>query len=483
MLSIRFPAYPLFTVHTVDSLFAEINAIHAEISVKLDTIINSREKLTPHDEAPATIAEQQLALLRSSRCDFVLVPNPDLGPVLTVEQCDLLNLLKDNKTIVEFMRPIFSALFSDKGVVVNSEELEWLQTTEYNTEYNMKNTALFLAPEWAYTGHKFNAIHHHRFGSISDTRLYDSFYLFECECECTDKAFGELIIHLRDLNTHKKHKLSYGMLFGKSEFWLVKVQGAELIYRMVGKWTTDGSASCINNFFESFVWGGAVDICSMLNCVVPEPTAAFPCAFLGGGSYGRVLRVVLNDTHVALKVSLAEEAKDLYEEYARLKEHESECCCSLMVRAVTECVALPSGVTGFAMSPVGERSVSRVGLSKDKIDSIFRALHALHTHKPSCIYHGDPRLPNLIEMADKSLMWIDFSRAYIVSEPSNRAAIADVGILARSVLGISFHLPLPEAVEGFVEQCVCEITFSWSLPVDTAAAYMRVAEAVAQEVL
>jgi hypothetical protein len=365
-----------------------------------------RISLMPH--ATHALGTCQLASMQAAKNDFSLQVDENLCAVLSSEEMDGLQSCANEAAVVAFMTQKLSNLMGPKRVVVNSESLRWLETGHPSMKLKPD---LFVAPKWAYTARKLEE--ERIFGVISDKRLYDTIYVLNCTCNCTPTALGELIVHLQHLNSAKTLKLSHGMLFGKSEFWLVKVQGLELIYRMVGNWTTQGSAQCISDFFEPLIWDSVVDVCERLALVVPNPTTAMPSAFLGAGTFGRVLRVrVLNDeTEVALKVAISDNAAQLRREHTLLKLHQKTCGCSLIVSTSTECVTLVSGFSGYAMSPVGLRCVSRDRWDAKKSSDVLMSLHALHQpHKTLTVHHGDPRLPNLIEMPDSDrLVWIDFS--------------------------------------------------------------------------
>ena len=201
---------------------------------------------------------------------------------------------------------------------------------------------LFVGSRWAYSAvfGKFDENDTRPCGKVMDSRLYDTIYILDCKCTCTPEAFGELIIHLQYLNTTKTEKVSRGMLFGKTEFWLAVVQGTQLIERTVGRWDQNGAGDRIASFFPGLAWDDVEKICRELNCKVVEPTEECPTAFLGAGTNGRVLRVSKEGNKYALKVALAgEKSHLLHREYAQLKEHQGDCsdaACACVVRHVQQ---------------------------------------------------------------------------------------------------------------------------------------------------
>ena len=183
-----------------------------------------------------------------------------------------------------FLRNVFAG-----AVVVNSEEFPWLQT-----QGQAQMPDLFVSHKWTNTSRALRergqSDHAFRFGAMYDIRLYDSIYMLDCKVSCTMTALGELIIHLQHQSDKlPAHSVVRGMLFGTSEIMLVKVQGQELIERITGTWTEPGSKACIAEF--DLPWCGVGEMCAQTGVEVDESSLDRSTAFLGAGSFGRVLRV------------------------------------------------------------------------------------------------------------------------------------------------------------------------------------------------
>ena len=219
------------------------------MAIKQDEIIKTISKgfHTP-TESPATIARCAISIVKETGRDHVYDSNNDYNqPFLTDEQINDVNTQSGEAAVVKFFTPLFAALFKDK-IIINSETIAWLETGGKPMKPD-----LFAVPRWAYFAvfDKFSHGDDRPCGKVMDSRLYDTLYILDCKCTCTNEAFGELIIHMQHQNSAKNPKISRGMLFGKSEFWLATVQGTELIERTVGKWNQNGSGNHIKSFFST----------------------------------------------------------------------------------------------------------------------------------------------------------------------------------------------------------------------------------------
>ena len=358
---------------------------------------------------------------------------------LTETQGNELKAITSEKQVVRFLTPHLRGIFDDP-VVVNSEEFPWLVT-----HGDKQKPDLFVTHKWAYTSRvlgpnvaeRGQSDPAFRFGVLGDTRLYDSTYLFDCKINCNRSALGELIIHLQHQSDKlPAHSVVRGMLFGRSQFMLVKVQGQELIERITGTWTEPGSKACIAEFFPALPWCGVDDICRQIRVEIDVSSADRSTAFLGAGSFGRVLRVRRVEQHtekLALKVSLLNDAHRLALEHQLLKAHKNSCGCDLLVRPQSDEIFQTTRLCGYVMSPVGVKSLQRSSLTDEHLRLAVQALHRLHSHVPPVI-HGDPRLPNLIVLETGGLCWVDLSNSQW--DQSNYFNLKhDIGIFIGSVLG------------------------------------------------
>ena len=388
---------------------------------------------------PSALATKMIATLDSNTDRDVSVGT--LGEaVLDPVQAGDLKAITVELECVRFMTPHFWELFGD-AVVVNSEEFPWLLTSGKGQKPD-----LFVAPKWAYTNKKLGdsvaergqSDPDFRFGGVYDPRLFDSIYLLDCKLNCNNSALGELIIHLQHLNAKlPPHSTVRGMLFSTSQFMLVKMVGQELIERITGNWTEPGSKACITEFFIRLPWFGVDEICAQFKVEVDELPEDKSTAFLGAGSFGRVLRVhhVDNVTEkLALKVSLIENVHRLAAEHELLRTHARGCTCTLLVRPELE-VFKTSHLCGFMMSPVGTGSLQRNTLTDENLQLAVNALLSLHSHDPVVI-HGDARLANLIILEEGGLSWVDLTGGSRCSSANKSFGIKhDIDTFIGSVLG------------------------------------------------
>jgi hypothetical protein len=357
--------------------------------------------------------------------------------VLTTSQAIELKAITSEQCCVQFMTPFLRDVF-EGAVVVNSEEFAWLQT-----QGQAQKPDLFVSHKWTYTsrtlgdrvGDRGQSDPAFRFGAMYDTRLYDSVYLLDCKLTCTMEALGELIIHMQ----HQSHQLPAhsvvrGMLFGKSQFMLLKVQGQELIERITGMWTEPGSRECITNFFPDLPWCGVDEMCEQTGVEVDESSSDRSTAFLGAGSFGRVLRVRrVNQVTEKLALKVSYNNKELEIEHRLLREHAQSCGCHLLVQPRSDLLRT-THLCGYVMTPVGIKSLHRNSLTDKHLKLAVHALFGLHSHSPIVI-HGDPRLANIILRPDGCVSWVDLSKSQWNLDGLTFSISADIDIMIASVLG------------------------------------------------
>jgi hypothetical protein len=219
--------------------------------------------------------------------------------------------------------------------------------------------------------------------------------------------------------------------------------GNEMFNRIEGMWNTPGSKSAIGNFFCPFKWSGVDALCEDLGMEVAEPEYNGDCAFLGSGTYGRVIRVrhKTSKNLFALKVSLNANSSMLLKEHRVLTGHNSKCKCGHLVVPMSNVHFVGTdGIAGYVMQPVGTDCVKRESLTTvASVKKVFSALHSLHSHDAS-FYHGDARLSNLITVNKgevTKLVWIDVAASdWTDLQPDLHLLCLDISVLAKSVLGL-----------------------------------------------
>jgi len=180
--------------------------------------------------------------------------------------------------------------------------------------------------------------------------------------------------------------------------------------------------------------------------------------YLGSGAFGHVFTVSLQggDTTLALKAVLRTEPAPFSAEFARM--------CDLAALKAPIVAPVPGSLRlyevgegegggfsgGYLMQRVGEPHT--VG-ELHRLVAAFDALRALHSFDA---VHGDARLPNLLDMGDEKLAWIDL-RTAVPTSGEGLVALKrhDAHTLAHSALGLESGVPLPTAVgavlAGWVE--------------------------------
>jgi hypothetical protein len=230
------------------------------------------------------------------------------------------------------------------------------------------------------------------------------------------------------------------MLAGREYFWLLTMDTATGSYARLdyGKWTDLGSADAIRNHFPLLPWECAVlrvfDGLAGHNIQPYQPFAdedGEARCFLGQGGMGRVFRAWHKQKHVAVKVVLPCHAGLLETEYRLISKLDPKLP---VVQACSELIYGDFGA-GYAMSPVGVRSLHDIDLLKKFLRTTYlqEALLVLFRLHDGGFVHGDARLANLILCtSDKkqSLLWIDL--AELQENPGPLAFKADVLTFAKA---------------------------------------------------
>jgi tRNA A-37 threonylcarbamoyl transferase component Bud32 len=165
-------------------------------------------------------------------------------------------------------------------------------------------------------------------------------------------------------------------------------------------------------------------------------------AFLGAGANGRVFKVRREDnTIVALKII----TRDLGLQMVESQKMRDAAGTGVVATVMEEYKFLDDGHgAGMLISPIGE-PISRESLTESTVLNIVRNLFILHC---SGIQHGDPRLPNLIQV-DGQILWIDLMYSMFDRELRWEN---DATILSRSILGLSENKCLSREISSLISQ-------------------------------
>jgi hypothetical protein len=246
------------------------------------------------------------------------------------------------------------------------------------------------------------------FGTAHGVGWYDSIYPLAAKCTLTATAFGEEIAYLQHLSRCGPDKMSRGMVFDATQFYLLICHDGAITRRTVAQWIQAGTGPLIREFFSvESPWEAAVRaLCVQMG--------AHPIRHLGIGGFARVIEVQLDHSSSskgdswALKVVLAAHVGSLAIEQEYLS---SLCALAAPSRPLLASI-LPStikplhrlwGANGqqqaaaFLLQPVGETlDAAEVIHTSAVFCAVLRQLRTLHRHG---VCHGDPRLPNLLRHA------------------------------------------------------------------------------------
>ena len=165
-------------------------------------------------------------------------------------------------------------------------------------------------------------------------------------------------------------------------------------------------------------------------------------AFLGAGANGRVFKVRREDnTIVALKII----TRDLGLQMVESQKMRDAAGTGVVATVMEEYKFLDDGNgAGMLIFPIGE-PISRESLTEPTVMNIVRNLFILHSYG---IQHGDPRLPNLIQVNGR-ILWIDLMYSMFDRELRWEK---DATILSRSILGLSKEKNLSGEISSLISQ-------------------------------
>lgn len=195
-----------------------------------------------------------------------------------------------------------------------------------------------------------------------------------------------------------------GMVIGKNGFWLVKACNWVINERIEGKWTDAGSMELILDFLPPPPLACAIDsVCQQLQCRISIANTGE--SYLGSGASGHVFLVEKGSKKMAMKLSLGPEAHGVHLEAHKLLGYNQREDADDLPLATRENEYSGDGITAFLMEPVGQPVIPMTNKrgAVALVEQAFGSLLKLHIAK---IFHGDPRLENLIR-SGRDLIWVD----------------------------------------------------------------------------
>jgi len=258
----------------------------------------------------------------------------------------------------------------------------------------------------------------------------------------SDAQFGDLCQYHRCVSG-----VVHGMLFSDLEFWLYKsCDGAPMSLVKCPSWTVPGSADLIRRFFAGVREPLLATVLRRLMSALG--VRAHSSAFLGSGASGSVFAVrsaAGDGPLLALKVVCTTDSTSVTREFLALAS--AATAGAAVLPPVADSLTLCTGGAGYLLSAVGRQyEVS----SRARCAAAFRALATLHERG---IIHGDPRLPNLLLLADEAggerAVWIDLYSATDLTAagaPFSALSGADALQLVHSILSVQDRADVPPAV-------------------------------------
>lgn len=359
---------------------------------------------------PSHLGDTELRDLRNSNRISTFRGEAGQPACLTDAEVAELSRCRSESAVVAFLTPRFERIFENLAVV-NSEEYTWLEVSSDNNRYSQKpdmlvcHGGIYKKRKESNTTDETESLRtaDFKFGVLSSWVLRDCISAtLEAKTKINKAAFGEVVNYGRHLSlNHPQPSDVRIVLFDRTEFWLVVFAKGVCALVTQCSWTVEGSRKLLKGFAKaSSTWLEVLDsVCSKLDLVIPEGDA-----FLGYGSFGRVFRVFRAEGRrnaedaLALKIVLGVNSVELEAEAAALRG-----AFSLVpdhVMAVEEFISVENGA-GLLLSCVGHP------VRKDEFSWVVEALAALHAKG---IYHGDPRIANVVRAAG-NVRWLDFRGA------------------------------------------------------------------------
>lgn len=392
--------------------------------------------------SPSHLGENELRDLRNSNRISTLRGEASQPACLTDAENEELSRCRSESAVVAFLTPRFERIFENLAVV-NSEEYTWLEVSGDTNGYNQKpdmlvcHGGIYQKREASNTTDETESLRtaDFKFGVLSSWVLRDCISAtLEARTKINKAAFGEVVNYGRHLSlNHPEPNDVRIVLFDKTEFWLVVFAKGVCAFVKQCSWTVEGSQKLLKDFVKtSSTWLEILDgVCSRLDLVVPEGDA-----FPGYGSFGRVFRVFRPESRrnardaLALKIVLGVNSVELEAEEAALRG-----AFSLVpdhVMAVKKFASVENGA-GLLLDCVGHP------VPKAKFSLVVEALAALHAKG---IYHGDPRLANVVQAAG-NVRWLDFRGPRFAPSTTPGLFKADMTTLVCSLLSVTSLASFP----------------------------------------
>ena len=367
-----------------------------------------------------------------------------LAILSVADQLQLVEQLADfnEDVMVALLTPILMRVCRDANsscLLANSEKNKWIHTSSEMPVHFQAPDMHFshiaaLQPEKPPPGGTSKS-------AVEATRLRDPLFVFAgCEWPLRDAVaclfeakvrisladnVGEIFPKVQNMLRGSDRVTLRVCLFDPNCLYLLVFSSRTLHSYHRIRWIDDGSMAVLVNFLRDAAlppWCRALD----LLCHAHEVKLVRSGSFLGAGACGFAFKVELgaaNTGHCVLKLSKtagtahALELEALKIAAVRMKllsdpsgQHLAALKILPSLSTIKHCDVgsdtAPSMFASVLIEPVGQRSLWYEARSTALFGELCAALAVLHKVG---IYHGDPRLPNIIRLADNSVMWIDLA--------------------------------------------------------------------------
>lgn len=481
-------------IHEHEVVAAVVAAVNAKMDTKFDEL---RSELAPKKDptpTPATLGQMTRESVEGAGGLILFKPcadgDGDGDSILDAHDRELLLKCKNETDVVVFLEPILQRFVDDLDVgfkLFDSQEVPWLGASDVEDHAARKKPDLFGASIFAFNAatrcpdriadallrsscsDEIRASIVSRQGGVNDFRLIkNGFVSLVCEfkTDIGDRAnepLGQLCLY----HERVPYVTSFGILGDRHGFWLT-VAMSGTVNRITGKvpWSARGSARVLREHIalaKNAVGPAAVaanELSKLLN-VTPVDGAAF----LGAGATGWVFRVRDNGdaTELAMKIVLFENRLGLAQEFDLLKACSADASDVVARVDGVRAVVIIDGVgAAFCYKDVGRR----VECTKANVKRVFAALRRLHERG---FFHGDARLPNIIDISSThddddakgdedtkngdGFRWIDFMAGARAGIRPDEFARADYTTLSKSFLHLSPRHALSERLIQAIQAC------------------------------
>ena len=354
------------------------------------------------------IGRRTLDILEKSNSLLKFEPAAGGLSVLDTDENLMVLSMSSVHAFVDLICSKLQKLIPDRAVV-SSEEFPWLQPPSDHSDDKQKPDVFIIHPALveSKTGKRESET---KFGIPAHRSLYVGMGIIDFKLEKTNKALGELVVHVQNLEYNIRR--SDGSLVAETIRSAFAHKGGILLLKFRGNcpyeglklgWTDEGGAGVIQDFFKemnptALVLNELLDEMKLNISTIP---------FLGKGGTGCVFRVApkgdrLGSTDMALKVVTGKEKIWILDQEFRTNQEILRSDPDVaVIKASKFHVTSQNQGAGMLMEQVGEKS------KEFKFEQSMQALISVHG---TGYHHGDSRIANLLICGDL-YKWCDLQSA------------------------------------------------------------------------